>query len=136
MVDAQWLKDRVNRQEGFALHNGITVTEVGEGYCACRVEMSEEKCNPHHFAHGGLLFAMCDTAAGTAATSLGRGVVTRSADIHFLRPGTGRVITAEGRVTDHGRTHAYGVAEARDESGKLVCAATFEMVFLEGQENV
>ncbi len=136
MVDAEWLKNRVNRQEGFALHNGITVTRVAEGYCACQVELGADKFNPHGFAHGGLLFAMCDTAAGTAATSLGRGVVTRSADIHFLRPGTGRIITAEGRVADHGRTHAYCTAEARNERGELVCCASYEMVFLEGEENV
>ncbi len=136
MVDKNWLMDRINRQMGFALHNGITVTAVEEGYCACRVELGAEGLNPHGIAHGGLLFALCDTVAGTAATSLGRGVVTRSADIHFLRPGTGRTVTAEGRVTDHGRTHAYCVAEARNEAGQLVCAATFEMVFLEGEKNL
>ena len=136
MVDAQWLKDRVNRQEGFPLHNGITVTEVGGGYCACTAELAPDKFNPHGIARGGLLFAMCDTVAGTAATSLGRGVVTRSADIHFLRPGTGRRLTAEGRVTDCGRSHAFCIAEVHNEEGALVCSSTFEMVFLEGEENI
>ncbi len=128
MIDLEKVRQRAEK-EGFALHNGVTLTALEEGYCQCRAEMTEASLNPHGIAHGGLLFTLCDTAAGLAATATGRTVVTQSADIHFLRPGLGPVLIASARVVKKGHQTALCTAEVRDEQGQLLTTATFEMFF-------
>ncbi len=129
MDDFEAMKQALNAQEGFTSHNGIRVLSIEKGLCRCGAEVTPTERNPHHIAHGGLLFALCDTAAGVAATTLGRSVVSRSADFHFLHPATGR-ITAEGRVVTAGLHMAYCTAEVYDEAGTLLAAGGFEMFYI------
>lgn len=131
MPDLDELREKINAEEGFARHNGIRVTSLEKGRCTCAATVTEKVQNPHGVAHGALLFGLCDTAAGVAATSLGRSVVSRSADFHFLRPAEGAV-TAVGRVVSAGLHMAYCAAEVYDEAGELLAAGSFEMYFLQG----
>ena len=129
MLDLDELQERINSEEGFARHNGIRVTSLEKGRCTCAATVTDKVQNPHGVAHGALLFGLCDTAAGVAATSLGRSVVSRAADFHFLRPAEGAV-TAVGRVVSAGAHMAYCAAEVYDESGVLLAAGSFEMFYL------
>lgn len=130
MRDLEKMKEKINAREGFTRHNGIEVLSIEKGLCKCGTVVTEQVQNPHNTAHGGLLFAMCDTAAGVAASSLGRSVVSRSADFHFLRPATGTV-TAVGRVVSAGAHMAYCTAEVYDEAGQTLAAGSFEMFWLQ-----
>ena len=133
MTDLEKLKEKVNADEGYMRLLGIEVTDLAEGFCRCRAPLGPEKNNPHGIAHGGFLFSVGDTAAGIAGTTLGRTVVGRSADIHFLRPGTGAFVTAEGRVAEAGRTTGLCQVELYDEQGTLICAGSYELYFLDGR---
>ena len=130
MTDLEKLKERVNADEGYMHFLGIEVTDLAEGYCQCRAPLGPEKNNPHGIAHGGFLFTICDTVAGIAGTSLGRGVVGRSADIHFLRPGRGTAFTGKGRVVQAGHTTALCAVELYDDRDELIVSADFELFFL------
>ena len=132
MRDMEQLKELLNGRDGFNRHNGIRVTAVGEGWCDCQVTLTDEGKNPHGTAHGGLLFTMCDTAAGIAASSASRGVVSRTGEIHFIAPAVGGTLTAKGRVVRAGRHMAYCTAEVFDEAGEMLVSASFEMFFLPG----
>ena len=94
MQDLEQLKRQINAENGFIRHIGVAVTEIGEGFCRCETVLGEDGLNPHGVAHGGLLFTMCDTAAGVAATAAGRKVVSRAGDIHYLLPGRPGPLTA------------------------------------------
>ena len=131
-MDLEELKARVNAGEGYMRFNGLEVTELSPGYCEVRAAVGREKLNPHGIAHGGLLFTLCDTAAGVAATTLGRSVVSRTADIHFLHPAPEGTLTARGRVADAGGHMACCTAEVLDGEGKVLAAASFEMFFIQG----
>ena len=126
------LKARVNADEGYTRLNGMEVTALSPGYCEVRAAVGREKLNPHGIAHGGLLFTLCDTAAGVAATTLGRNVVSRAADIHFLHPALGGTLTARGRVADAGGHMACCTAEVLDDRGEILATASFEMFFIQG----
>ena len=130
MADWEKWKENINAENGFVHHNGITVTEIAEGVCTCQVSLGQKGLNPHDMAHGGLLFTMCDTAAGIAATTTGRKVVSRAADIHFLRPAWPGLLTVRGQVVRAGRQTALCTAEVRDERGELLTTASFEMFFI------
>ncbi len=129
-MDLEKLKEKVNADEGFMRFNGIEVTHLEPGCCQCRARMEKNKENPHGIAHGGFLFTICDTVAGIAGTSLGRGVVGRSADIHFLRPGRGTAFTGKGRVVQAGHTTALCAVELYDDRDELIVSADFELFFL------
>lgn len=133
MPDFEQMREQINDRDGFMRYNGIRVTALDEGCCECEAVLSEDSLNPHGFAHGGLLFSMCDSAAGIAATTTGRKVVTQSADIHFLRPAMPGTITARGKVIKVGIHTAYCTAEIYDRSGLLLVAAGFDMFFLTGE---
>ena len=120
----------ISMQEGFIAHNGMRITVLESGYCECEVELTEKGKNLHGFAHGGLLFSLCDTAAGIAATATGRNVVTQSSAIHFLRPARGGVLTAKGKVVKNGTRTAFCTAEIFDETGLLLVSASFDMFFI------
>lgn len=123
------LRQFMNSDIGFNRHNGIRFTVVEEGYCECQVDLTENSLNPQRVAHGSLLFTLCDCVTGVAAASLDRGMLTQGASIHFLRPGTGKTLTAKSRRVKVGRTTAVFVAEVFDEQDKLVCTGTFDVFY-------
>lgn len=83
-MDFHKLIDFRNNHPGFTREMGMTVTEVTEGFA--RVEMTvDERCfNPIGSVHGGVIFALADTAGGVAATSRGSFVTTVTGNINYL----------------------------------------------------
>jgi acyl-CoA thioesterase len=47
---------------GFQLHVGFEMTERGEGFSRCELEVEEKHLNPHRVAHGGVMYTLADTA--------------------------------------------------------------------------
>lgn len=129
-MDLEQLKKRINDDDGYMRLLGIEVTDLAQGYCVCRAALGREKNNPHGIAHGGFLISVCDTAAGVAGTSLGRSVVGRSVDFHFLRPGRGAYVTAEAKMVQAGRTSGLCQVELYDEQRQLISTGSFELHFL------
>jgi acyl-CoA thioesterase len=95
---------------------GIELIEVGEGRAVTRMVVREDMMNGHALAHGGLIFALADTAFGCACNSFGPMTVGASADIVFIAPaGVGDVLEAEAVMrTRFGRSGLYDVTVRRD----------------------
>jgi len=129
MLDMDVFKAFMNEAEGFNRHNGIVFTVVEEGYCECEVEITKTSLNPQGVAHGSLLFALCDCVTGMATATTGRSMLTQSAAIHYLRPGSGGKLTAKSRLIKNGRSTALCVGEVYDESGKLLVTSEFEVFY-------
>jgi acyl-CoA thioesterase len=89
---------------------------VGEGRAVTRMVVREDMMNGHALAHGGLIFALADTAFGCACNSFGPMTVGASADIVFIAPaGVGDVLEAEAVMrTRFGRSGLYDVTVRRD----------------------
>lgn len=80
--------------------------EVAPGLCRIAAPITEAVKQQHGLAHGGLIFALGDSAAGYAALSVlapGQEVVTSELKIHYLAPGLGQRLIATGRVIKPGR---------------------------------
>ena len=129
MLDMAQFKEFMNETPGFNRHNGIRFTVVEEGYCECEVDMTRESLNPQGVAHGSLLFTLCDCVTGMATATTGRSMLTQSAAIHYLRPGTGGRLTARSRLIKNGRSTALCVGEVFDEEGRLLCTSEFEVFY-------
>ena len=134
MDDAERLR-MVNEHLGpFNRHVGLRAEAVGRGTCRLICKIRPEHLNPRGTVHGGMSATMLDVAGGIAAIYAGdepRQVVTQSSDAHYLRPLTGTVIHAEGRVIRAGRHTCLARADLYDDQGRLCCTGDLELFYLE-----
>ena len=97
------------------------------------VVMRPESQNSRGVAHGGLLFSMGDTAAGHAARTDGRGYVTQTATIHFIRNvGLGHTIRADAAIRHRGHATCLVDVEFTDETGRLLASGDYTFFCISG----
>src|SRR3954453_19212157 len=65
---------------------GIDVVEHGPGWARARMTVGPDMINGHQVAHGGLVFALADTAFACACNGWGPVTVAAGAEISFLAP--------------------------------------------------
>lgn len=100
---------------------GMTIDEVRPGYARLRMRVRPDMLNGHDMCHGGLIFALADTAFAYACNSHNRATVAAGAAIEFLAPARGEeVLIAEAREQAlGGRLGVYDV-EVHSEQGLRV----------------
>lgn len=131
-MDYQKIKDFRNNRSRFAQRLGIVVEQVGSGYARAVKTITEEDLNPLARAHGGVLFAVADTACGSAAASYGYQSVTLNASYSFLWGGSaGDVVTAEAKEIKHGKTVSVYEALVTNQNGRLLGSATMTFYTLD-----
>ncbi len=116
--DAMWARDRASQELGMALE------EVRPGYARVRMRIRPDMLNGHGSCHGGLIFALADSAFAFACNSYGIVTVASGCTIEFLAPageGDELVAVAEERSRE-GRHGVYDV-DVRHPDGGVV--ATF-----------
>ena len=95
----------------------------GSGRCSAALELRPQLLNPNGVAHGGVLFALADTAMGAALhTTLARGefCATVEIKIHFLQPVLKGRVRCSARVVQRGGRIA--VLEAQLKAGRKLVA--------------
>ena len=109
-VEAMMARDEASRGLG------IELVDQDEGRAVTRMTVREDMLNGHAMAHGGLVFALADTAFACACNSFGPVTVAASADIVFVAPArAGDVLMAEAMLrTRFGRAGLYDVTVRRD----------------------
>src|SRR4029079_3079989 len=65
---------------------GIRVLRASEGRATAVLTVMPEMANGHGIAHGGLVFALADTAFAMAANTFGAGIATAEASISYISP--------------------------------------------------
>lgn len=90
---------------------GIELVDYGEGWARAQLTVRDVMLNGHGTCHGGVIFALADTAFACACNSWGPVTVAAAADIVFVAPARGGdLLTAEGRVrARYGRNGIYDV---------------------------
>jgi acyl-CoA thioesterase len=103
---------------------GMTIEEVGLGYARVRMTVRADMLNGHGTCHGGLVFALADSAFAFACNSHDIVTVAAGCSIEFLAPAReGDELVAEAEeLHREGRNGVYDVAVRRAD-GALV--ATF-----------
>ncbi len=96
---------------------GIEVTEYSPGRAVTRMTVRSDMVNGHAIAHGGLVFALADTAFACACNSHGPVTVAAGAEIVFVAPARlGDELIAEAvERTLFGRTGVYDVTVRRGD---------------------
>jgi acyl-CoA thioesterase len=65
---------------------GIVVTEAVDGRATATMRVREDMVNGHGVAHGGMLFALADSAFAAACNSRGPRSLAAGAEIVFVAP--------------------------------------------------
>jgi acyl-CoA thioesterase len=116
--DAMWARDRASQELG------MTLEEVRPGYARVGMRVRADMLNGHRTCHGGLIFALADSAFAFACNSHGTVTVAAGCSIEFLAPAREDdelVAVAEERSRE-GRHGVYDV-DVRLSDGSVV--ATF-----------
>jgi acyl-CoA thioesterase len=103
-MNADALADKVARSmlaaEGTGPAWGIEIEEVRTGYARIRMTLTPAMLNGHGIAHGGMIFALADTAFAYACNSRNVTTVAAQASIIFLDAAReGDVLIAEAQET-------------------------------------
>ena len=112
-----WERDSASRALGMELE------EVRPGYARLRMRVGADMLNGHGTCHGGLVFALADSAFAFACNSRGVVTVASGCSVEFLAPareGDELVALAEERSLE-GRNGVYDV-DVRRGGGELVAA--------------
>ncbi len=112
----------------YGMHLGFTCTDVQDDLLEIRMETEPHHMNKAGVIHGGILFALGDTAMGAAVHTIDNpGADTfLSTDVHirYVRPFFGGPLIARGRFTAKtGRTRVMS-CEITDEHGKILATLT------------
>lgn len=118
---ARRVADRLRAQEATAAAWNIEIEEVREGYARVAMVVREDMINGHSIAHGGMIFALADTAFAYACNSRNAESVAQNATIAFLAPGRlGDRLVAEAREQAlSGRSGVYAI-EVRNQKREKI----------------
>ncbi len=108
---------------GFWRLLGMRVGKVEEGKAELALTVSEEMMEPDGTASKGVIASLIDSAVGVAvATRLEPGMrpVTVQLKVSFLLPVKRGDLRAVATVVHQGEDVSVGIAEVKDESGRLV----------------
>lgn len=119
VADALWSK------EGTGSAWGIVIDDAREGYALVRMKVRDDMLNGHRIAHGGMIFALADTAFAYACNSRNESSVAQSATIAFLaQAAAGDTLIAEARETARsGRSGVYQVS-VKAGDGRVIAEFT------------
>ena len=114
-TEALWRGDSASRQLG------MSIESCGPGRAAVTMRIRPDMVNGHGICHGGLVFALADSAFAFACNSYGDNTVAAGADIEFLLPAREgdalRAIAAER--WRRGRSGIYEI-EVQNQKGETV----------------
>ena len=85
---------------------GVVIEDARAGYCRLRMQLRDDMLNGHRIAHGGMVFALADTAFAYVCNGGNERTVAAQASIVFLdKADAGEMLIAEGEeVSKVGRS--------------------------------
>ncbi len=100
---------------------GMTVDIERVGGATVRMTVREDMLNGFDVCHGGILFALADTAFAFACNTHARPSFAASASIDFLRPAAcGDQLRAVASEEYRGRKHGYYTVRISNQENELV----------------
>jgi acyl-CoA thioesterase len=81
---ARRVAETLLQREGTGPAWGVSIDEAREGYARIRMKVRDDMLNGHRIAHGGMIFAIADTAFAYACNFRNENTVAQNATISFL----------------------------------------------------
>ena len=118
---ARRVADALHSREGTSAAWNIEIEEVREGYSRIAMIVGSDMLNGKSNAHGGMIFALADTAFAYACNSRNVNTVAQSASVVFVAPGRegDRLVAEAQEECQTGRSGVYGV-KVRNQKDEIV----------------
>ncbi|HNQ11741.1 MAG TPA: hotdog fold thioesterase [Bacteroidia bacterium] len=84
IITAKGVISAMFNNDSFSQWLGIEVLETSEGYCKLKMQIRKEMLNGFLIAHGGICYALADSALAFASNSHGRKSVSVETSISHL----------------------------------------------------
>jgi len=108
-------------RDAFSSWMGINVDQVALGSCQLSCLVKDDMLNGFHILHGGISYALADSALAFASNSHGVKCMSIETSISHIRPvKSGERLTAFAREKHKGRTIGIYEVEVTNSSNKLV----------------
>lgn len=122
---ARKVADTMLAREGTGPAWGLVIEDAREGYAVVRMKVRPDMLNGHAMAHGGMIFALADTAFAYACNSRNQATVAQTASISFLNPArAGDILIAQAQEAARtGRSGVYHVS-VRTGDGRMIAEFT------------
>ena len=108
---AKKVAQRLHARERTSAAWGVRFVDAGEGWAKAEMTVREDMLMGHGFAHGGIIFALADTAFAWACNSRNVETYAQNATISFIsKAELGETLRAEAREeATAGRSGVYTV---------------------------
>ena len=118
---AQKVTDKMMEVDYFSQWMGVKILAVDEGYSKIQMTLRKEMLNGFGIAHGGITFALADSAFAFACNSDGKITVALDVSISFPKAGKeGDILIAEAKqINKTNRTGLY-LIEVKNQREELV----------------
>lgn len=108
-------------RDAFSRWLGVDVLRVAPGQCTLRMTVRAEMLNGFGVAHGGVTYALADSALAFASNTNGRVTVSIENNIGYpVAVHPGNVLTAEAVELSASRRVAFYSVTVRNEAGVVV----------------
>ncbi|MFA5619683.1 MAG: hotdog fold thioesterase [Weeksellaceae bacterium] len=99
----------------------IKVLDIKENYCLLEMPIKKEMINGLKTVHGGVTFALADSALAFAGNSSGNAGVAQTCSINFMRAGReGDIFRAEAKLENETRKTAVYDIKITNQNGESV----------------
>lgn len=106
------------------------INATDENGFALKYQVNEKHLNPFGTIHGGILYTLCDDCLMTFEQYNGKTGIGSEGIVHYYRAAVpGDVITARASIRKDGRRMGFYLIELFNEAGKLICDATYTVVY-------
>lgn len=118
--------EKFMKESPFINYLEIELLELTETTAKGRMPFKDNYQNPYKTMHGGCLYALADTIAGTLANMSGKVVTTVEGNLHYLEPGWKTdYIYCEASLIRSGKNLVTVNADIKDDNGKLLDCGYF-----------
>jgi len=107
-------------KDTYAKLSGMVLEEISPGRAVAAMTIGKDHLNGAGMVHGGVLFTLADFAFAAAVNSHDRIAVAVTSSISYLRPSSGKRLTAEAKEVNRSRTLAHCAVQVTDDTGKLI----------------
>jgi len=116
----------------FNQHLGIRVLRHHKDGVTIACDLRKELHNMSGVLHGGVTATLVDAAAGMALMHRGHKATTVELKINYLRPVTGRKVTARSRLVRIGKTLVTALVDVFDDRKNHAAVAIVTYMLLDG----
>lgn len=118
---ARKVVDRMLQTDYFSQWMNVQLLDARDGYSKISMTMRKEMLNGFGIAHGGITFALADSAFAFACNSDGKVTVALDVSISFPKPAKeGDVLTAEAKKINSTRRTGLYLIEVKNQENELV----------------